>query len=73
MAERLLFDTGDPERRRLLAMRAALSLPLEALAPYTKDPIGDLQHGRYDQLLLALRSDAGLGPQPRGPLPELLG
>jgi hypothetical protein len=63
VATRMLMDTGDPERRRLLAMRAALSLPLEVLAKYTNDPIDDLQHERYDQLLLALRGDAGLGPQ----------
>lgn len=66
VAERILVDTGDLERRRLLATRAAMSLPLEVLARFTPDPIGDLQDGRYDQLLIALRTDAGLGPQRQG-------
>jgi hypothetical protein len=62
LGERMLFDDGDPERQRLLAMRAAFSLPLDVLARYTDDPIGDLQHGRHDRLLTALRTESGLTP-----------
>ena len=66
IGERLLDDAGDPERQRLLAMRAAFSLPLDVLVRYTDDPIGDLLDGRHDRLLLALRGDAGLSPTSRG-------
>ena len=60
IGERMLDDAGDPERQRLLAMRAAFSLPLDVLARYTDDPMGDLKQGRHDRLLTALREDAGL-------------
>ncbi|MFZ0322862.1 MAG: hypothetical protein WAN48_01895 [Actinomycetes bacterium] len=68
IGEQMLDDAGDPERQRLLAMRAAFSLPLEVLSRYTDDPIGDLQHGRHDRLLTALREDAGLRSSSRDAL-----
>jgi hypothetical protein len=58
-AERLL-DTSSDERRRLIAMRAAFSLPAAELARHTKDPIGDLAEGRYDPLIAAAYDEAGL-------------
>ena len=58
-AERLL-DTSTDERRRLIAMRAAFSLPATELARHTKDPIGDLAEGRYDPLIAAAYDEAGL-------------
>jgi hypothetical protein len=67
-ADRLLADDGDPERRRLLAMRAAFSLPVDHLLEYSEDPIGDLAAGRHDRLLAALYADAGLRP-PASPPP----
>jgi hypothetical protein len=57
--ERLL-DVTSEERRRLVAMRAAFSLPARELARYTKDPLGDLAAGRYDPLIAAAYDQAGL-------------
>jgi hypothetical protein len=59
-ARRVLVDDGSPERRRLLAMRAALALPVDHLLEYTDDPIGDLMAGRHDRLLDALYAESGL-------------
>lgn len=52
-----------PERRRLLAMRAAFHLPYGELLRFTKDPIGDLEAGRYDALVAAELEQAGLRPR----------
>jgi hypothetical protein len=57
--ERLL-DLTSEERRRLVAMRAAFSLPARELARHTKDPLGDLAEGRYDPLIEAAYDEAGL-------------
>ena len=57
--ERLL-DVTSEERRRLVAMRAAFSLPARELARHTKDPLGDLAAGRYDALIEAAYDEAGL-------------
>ncbi len=58
-SERIL-DTSSEERRKLIAMRAAFSLPAPALARHTKDPLGDLAEGRYDPLIEAAFDEAGL-------------
>jgi hypothetical protein len=63
-AARVLRDPGEPERRELLAARAAFGLPYGTLLQYTKDPIGDLQAGRLDALVRAELEQAGLR-QPR--------
>ena len=63
-AAAVLAAGADEERRRLLAMRAALALPYGDLLPYTRDPIGDLAEGRYEPLLRALYADCGLRPPP---------
>ncbi len=63
-AAAVLAAGTDEERRRLLAMRAALALPYGDLLPYTRDPIGDLAEGRYEPLLQALYADCGLRPPP---------
>ena len=55
-----LLDTSSEERRRLVAMRAAFSPPASALARHTKDPLGDLESGRYDPLIDAAYDEAGL-------------
>lgn len=68
-ADRLLARTDGHvtgERRRLLAMRAAFSLPYTTLARYTSDPFGDLASERYDALVAAAFDEAGLRP----PLPS---
>lgn len=62
LAVSLLRVDGDPERERVLAMRAAFGLPLRQLVRFTDDPIGDLRDGRYDRLVAALRDDSGLDP-----------
>jgi hypothetical protein len=62
-AERALADPGSPERRRLVAMRAAFSLPYAHLLRFTRDPLGDLAAERYDQLVAAALDDAGLRPR----------
>jgi hypothetical protein len=54
------IDLDDPERRRLLAMRAAFGLPYRELLPWTKDPFGDLATGDYDALVAAALADVGL-------------
>jgi hypothetical protein len=59
-AERVLRPDSTPERRRLLAMRAAFSLPYGQLLAYTRDPLGDLAEERYDALVAAALEDAGL-------------
>jgi len=60
--ERLLGGTASEERRRLIAMRAAFSLPARDLARHTKDPLGDLETGRYDALIAAAYAAEGLSP-----------
>ena len=47
---------------RLVAMRAAFSLPYGQLLAYTRDPLGDLAADRYDALVLAALEEAGLRP-----------
>jgi hypothetical protein len=59
-ASLVLGDQASVERRRLLAMRAAFSLPYGQLLRYTRDPLGDLEGGRYDALVAAALEDAGL-------------
>lgn len=59
-ADRVLRTDGDPERRKLVAMRAAFALPYETLLAYTQDPLGDLAAGRYDALVAAVAENAGL-------------
>ena len=51
-----------PERERTLAMRAAYGLPYERLMRHTRDPLADLESGRYQGLLAAALDDAGLRP-----------
>jgi hypothetical protein len=58
-ASRVLAEPGSVERERLIAMRAAFSLPYGQLLRYTRDPLGDLAAGRYDQLVAAALDDAG--------------
>ncbi|HWG54975.1 MAG TPA: hypothetical protein VNT58_00480, partial [Gaiellaceae bacterium] len=52
-AARVLRDPSDPERMRLLASRAAFSLPYGTLLGYTDDPLGDLAAERYEALVRA--------------------
>jgi len=59
-AAQSLLDTSSEERRKLLAMRAAFSLPARDLIRHTKDPIGDLELGRYDALIAAAYEAEGL-------------
>ena len=60
VASRVLTDLHDPERRRLLAMRAAFGLPYDELLEHTPDPLGDLAAGRHDALVAAALADVGL-------------
>jgi hypothetical protein len=59
-AAQSLLDVSSEDRRRLLAMRAAFSLPARDLRRYTKDPIGDLAAHRYEPLLAAAFEAEGL-------------
>jgi hypothetical protein len=52
----------DPDRRRLLAMRAAFSLPYSTLLRYSRDPLGDLAAGRDEGLIAAVLAEEGLRP-----------
>jgi hypothetical protein len=64
-ASKVLGEPKSPERRRLVAMRAAFSLPYGELLRYTRDPIGDLEAQRYDALVTAAFEDVGLRSQER--------
>jgi hypothetical protein len=66
-AAQVLGGRATPERVRLLAMRAAFSLPYGQLLGYTRDPLGDLEDGRYDSLVAAALEDAGLRAEPVRP------
>lgn len=66
-ANAALIDTHDPERRRLLAMRAAFGLSYLTLLNYTRDPLGDLAAGRFDPLVAAALDDVGIRRPPDGP------
>lgn len=55
-----LLDISTEDRRRLVAMRAAFSLPATNLARHTRDPIGDLAAGHYEPLIDAAYDEAGL-------------
>jgi hypothetical protein len=59
-ASKVLADGASPERRRLVAMRAAFALPYETLLRYSADPLGDLMAERYEPLIDAVLEDAGL-------------
>ena len=59
-ANRALSVAGSAEERRLVAMRAAFSLPYGQLLRHTHDPFGDLAAGRYEPLVAAAWEDAGL-------------
>jgi hypothetical protein len=59
-ASRVLATPEEPERRELIAMRAAFSLPYARLLEYTPDPFGDLAARRYDALVAAALEDVGL-------------
>jgi hypothetical protein len=61
-AARTIGPVLTPERERTLAMRAAYGLPYERLVRYTRDPLGDLEHGRYEPLVAAALDEAGLRP-----------
>jgi hypothetical protein len=50
----------EPAHPRLLAMRAAFSLPYPVLLRHTPDPFGDLEREHYDALVRAALEDAGL-------------
>lgn len=56
----LRADTED--QRRMLAMRAAFSLPYGKLLAHSRDPLGELASGEYDGLLDAIYEDSGLEP-----------
>jgi hypothetical protein len=59
-ASRVLRGVDDPKRRRVLAQRAAYSLPYGRLLEFSDDPLGDLAAERYDPLVAAALEDAGL-------------
>jgi len=59
-AEVLAAGAQSVEQRRLIAHRAAFGLPYGALLRHTRDPLGDLEAGRYDALVAAEFEAAGL-------------
>jgi hypothetical protein len=61
-AAQFLAGVEDPDRQRLLAERAAFSLPYGQLLRHSRDPLGDLQAGRYEPLIAAVIEDAGIRP-----------
>ena len=69
-ASRVLAEPDAVDRRRLIAMRAAFSLPYGRLLQYTRDPLGDLAAERYDALVEAALDDVGLQATPPGAAPR---
>ena len=65
-AARAIGPTLTRDRERTLAMRAAYGLPYDRLVRYTRDPLADLESGRYDRLVAAALDDAGLRPSRAG-------
>lgn len=64
-AQTILGDgRGAASNPRLVAMRAAFSLPYTTLLRYTDDPFGDLEAGRYQGLVEAAHEEAGLAWDP---------
>lgn len=59
-ATRVLVVADTPDEQRLVAMRAAFSLPYGQLLRHTRDPFGDLAAGRYEPLVAAAWEEAGL-------------
>jgi hypothetical protein len=57
-----LLNLSSGERRKLVAMRAAFSLPARDLMRHTNDPLGDLESGHYDRLIAAAYEAEGLEP-----------
>ena len=55
-----ILRADSDDRRRLLAMRAAFSLPYGRLLAHSRDPIGDLADGEYDGLIAAIYEESGL-------------
>jgi hypothetical protein len=66
-ATAVLGGTATPERTRLVAMRAAFSLPYGQLLRHTRDPLGDLAAERYEPLVAAALDDVGLRERPDRP------
>jgi hypothetical protein len=58
-----VLQAEDGERTRLIAMRAAFSLPYSQLLRHSEDPFGDLAAGRYAALAAAAYDDAGIRPR----------
>ncbi len=59
-ATRVLGHPADADRRRVVAMRAAFSLPYGQLLEHTRDPLGDLAAERNDPLIEAALEAEGL-------------
>ena len=65
-ANAALVDTGDPERRRLLAMRAAFGLSGGIFLAYASDPLGDLPRRAATTRSCRLRSTTPASGADRG-------
>jgi hypothetical protein len=59
-ASRAIGPELTPERCHSLAARAAYGLAYERLMRHTRDPLGDLEAGRYDGLVAAALEEAGI-------------
>jgi hypothetical protein len=64
-AAQVLRGSADPALRRLLAERAAFSLPYQQLLRHSREPLADLERGHLDPLIAAVLEDAGLRSPPR--------
>jgi hypothetical protein len=62
-AARVLREPESAGRRELIAQRAAFGLPYGELLRFTKDPLGDLEAGRFDALVRAELEQAGVRPR----------
>jgi hypothetical protein len=61
-ANRALARPHSADELRLVAMRAAFSLPYVELLRHTRDPFGDLAAGRHEALVAAAFDSEGLRP-----------
>lgn len=60
---RTLTGPDAEQRRRLLAVRALMTLPDDVLFAHSSDPAGDLLAGRYEGLAAAALEAGGVSPR----------
>ncbi len=68
-AAQVLYPSADDDHQRVIAQRAAFSLPYQQLLRHTRDPLEDLRKGHYEPLIAAILEDVGIQAPRRAPRP----